>query len=64
VEVGKQLIAAEVAKVRPIAHALLVSRQSLYKPRRARPPVRRLPRRPVMRALDLDVPLGPEQMPG
>ncbi len=62
-ELGKKMIAGEVAQVTPIAHALLGSRQSLYKPGRPRPAGSSPRPRLVLRALDLEVPVGPEQMP-
>lgn len=61
-ELGKKWVAAAVAPVSRIARALLVSRQSLYKPQRIRQAVRRPRPRPVMRDLDLDVPVGPEHL--
>jgi putative transposase len=61
--VGKQMTATEVAKVTPIAHALLVSRQSLYKPRRVRQFGRRPTPGPRLPAMDGNAPLGPTQMP-
>ncbi|MDQ6945024.1 MAG: transposase [Actinomycetota bacterium] len=62
VELGKKWVAAAVAPVSRIAEALLVSRQSLYKVQRIRQAVRRPRPRPVMRELDLDVQVGPEQL--
>lgn len=63
VEVGKKWLAGEVAPACRIARALLVSRQSLYKPRRARKPlVKPLPR-PVVREVAIDVKVSPDLMP-
>lgn len=56
------MVAAAVAPVARIAQALLVSRQSLYSPRRARQPVFRPKPRPMMRAADLAVDVKPEQL--
>lgn len=59
VEVGKKWLAGEVAPACRIARALLVSRQSLYKPRRVRKPMVKPVPRPVSREVAIDVEISP-----
>jgi putative transposase len=64
VRVGKRLMAGEAAPVSQIAEALLVSRQSLYKPSRPRRPAGRpAAPRPQLREVDLGERLDPATMP-
>ena len=60
--IGKKWMAGDVAPACRIARALLVSRASLYKERRARRPVIKPMPRPVVRDVGLDVRLSPETM--
>ena len=62
VEVGKKWLAGEVAPAWRMARALLLSRQSLYKPRQVRKPLIRPVPRPVVRELASDVKVSPEMM--
>lgn len=59
-ELGRRWVAAAIAPVARIAQALLVSRQSLYKPRRARAAMPRPQPRPVLRTVDLAVEVSPQ----
>lgn len=61
-ELGRKWVAAAVAPVARIAQALLVSRQSLYKPGRERQVIARPKPRPLMRSLDVGVEINPEQL--
>lgn len=61
-ELGRKWVAAAVAPVARIAQALLVSRQSLYKPRRERHVMARPKPRPLMPSLDVAVAINPEQL--
>ena len=55
-------MAGQVAPACRIARALLVSRQSLYKPRRVRKPLIKPVPRPVVREVDSDVRVSPASM--
>ena len=58
-EVGKKWLAGATSPAWRMARALLVSRQSLYKPRQVRKPLIRPVPRPVVRELAIDVEISP-----